>query len=92
LTEQNPYVFLLMVNGNLVPIGCDIPSKGKGEFCEDGAKFDDCVEIGPQDTVAVAAFPGGLKPTGETAGINGNFPGVQASWVAKLDIGGECLD
>jgi hypothetical protein len=88
VTDDNPYVFIVLIEDQPFPIGCVIPSKGKGNFCEDGDKDFGCVEIGPQDTVAVVAFPAGAIG-GQVAGTNGGSP-VQASWVAKLDIGGTC--
>jgi hypothetical protein len=91
LSEDTPYTFTLWVNGDpAFDVSCVIPSKGKGEFCEDGAKpFDNCFEVGPQDLIAVQAQPKFKTHSGEAAGDPFTLS-PHASWVAKLDLYGEC--
>jgi len=92
LSDETPYTFTLWVNGNpAFDLSCEIPSKGKGEFCEDGDKpFYNCLNVGPQDVIAVHVAPGfKTHESGESAG-GGPTLSPHASWVAKLDLYGEC--
>jgi hypothetical protein len=80
LSSTTPYTFSLVVNGQKTnTISCVIPSKGKGNFCQDGDKGD-CVEVGKQDRIAIQA----------DAKFKGYNPQVHMSWVAKLDLFGSC--
>jgi hypothetical protein len=81
LESNTAYTFSLVVNGQKTNIiSCVIPSKGKGNFCQDGDKDNDCVEVGKQDRIAIQADP-------KFAGVH---PPVHVSWVAKLDLYGSC--
>jgi hypothetical protein len=98
LTQGESFVFTLVVNGqkqqlifnNLQSVSCTIPSK-KADFCADGDKNSDCVEVGPQDRIAVQVVPQGTFLAGQAAGGNGAAH-IRMSWVAKLDLYGECSD
>ena len=81
------YEFTIVLNGKKTSVRCEVPSKGKGDFCESGDKEGDCADVRHQSNVAVQAVPLG-NSTGQAAG-NGKAH-VQMSWMAKLDLYGEC--
>jgi hypothetical protein len=89
LTSINAYNFFISLNGKFTNVDCFIPAKGKGDFCEDGRKVTNCVEVSPQDRIAVAAIPFQTDLSGQAAG-GPSQPNVRMSWVAKLDLYGSC--
>jgi hypothetical protein len=85
---EDGFIFSISINGKKSNVTCTVPAKGKGDFCEAGDKVGDCVEAGPQDTMAVQVVPSGTFG-GQSAGSPGLYD-VQMSWSAKLDLYGEC--
>src|ERR1700674_5489539 len=55
LDSGTPYIFSISVNGHETGQSCVIPSKGKGDSCTDGAKVAHCIQVGPQDLIAIEA-------------------------------------
>jgi hypothetical protein len=78
LNPDEGFSFHISVNGIKSDVRCGIPSK-KGDFCADGDKDSHCVEVGPQDLIAVQAVT-----QGRVGGL------YRMSWVAKLDLYGSC--
>lgn len=88
--QQGAFLFTLVVNGQEADLSCTIPSK-KGDFCVDADKGADCVEVGKQDQIAIKAVAKGAVFDG-VAGGGSSLPSSRMSWVAKLDLYGQCLD
>jgi len=88
-TASELLTFAIVSGSFSTVVQCFIPAKGKGDFCEAGDKGQ-CLEVRPQDRIAVLAAPAGGG--GQPAGIGNGTTPYRMSWVAKLELYGECPD
>jgi len=86
--SSGSFAFTLVRNGNKTSLTCTVPSK-KGDYCETGNK-NICVEVNKQDQIAIQSDPSG-SIFDTNAGAAG-FSSFRMSWVAKLDLYGQCSD